>query len=215
MNPRLQNIIDLITPLITPIGSIGSIGALVISVIAIRYAVAGTNKQILTGKYEEIYSSILNLFYHYPSLKFLYHQFKNSHDKKSDPRQRKVDEINFLENLKLFKDQVDIDQLNNTTARLKVLTSSYIGDKNLKIKILAYNDLFEKIIQVSIKRQMFLQEMFYKEGFPEEMELHNYVEKLEEEIVEKMDYGNTFISKEEIRNYREETFKKEIKLQSV
>lgn len=195
------------------IRTVGTIGALILSTLAIKYSIRGSNRQILTSKYEEIHELILNLFFQYNSLRFLAKYIEDSIDHENYDEKQQSDIIkDYFEILDRYKKNYDTEELYANTSRLKVLANNYIKSKELKKKILAYNDLFEKIISVALQRQSMLKDIAYKSGFPDEIELRKYVETIEDELIKLVSFGKARITPAEIRKYRDTEFKKKLNL---
>lgn len=185
-----------------------SVVAIIIAILAIKFATRTSNHQILVSKVEETYEITQYLLYHYSSLLFIYHQLDESHNsEKYSALERSELNDAYHRVLEEFKKNVDTDDLYNKTSRLKVLTQAYLTPE-LKVKVLAYNDLFEKLIAVTLYQQKILQAMFYKEGFPEEKQLREFVAELEVDLIKIIKLGKKPLRQNEIATYREDQFKR-------
>lgn len=186
-----------------------SIAAIVIAMYAINSGTKNTHKQILVQKHEEIYEIIFNLYYHYSSLKFLYGVYEHSQEEEVGYDKEKVKA--FDEEYDKYYKQLSgrIDVLYEQTARLKVLGNSYING-DLKKDVLAYNDMMEKLLIASTQKMSMLKNMFYKEGFPDDLILYNFVEELEKKLLQEINFGGNSITKTELAEYRESVYKKKI-----
>ena len=94
------------------IRTVGTIAALILSVLAIKYSIRGSNRQILTSKYEEIHELILNLFYQYHSLRFLAGYVEDSIDHENyDSKQRNDIIKDYFEILDRYKKNYNTEEL--------------------------------------------------------------------------------------------------------
>lgn len=189
----------------------GSIGAIFISALAIYFATKDNKKQIISNKVEEIYAITLSLFYHYQILFFLNGILENYHDENYDSIQRDGFLKSYKAELGRLKEQMNFDELYDKTSRLKVLANAYL-ENTLKLKVLAYNDLLEKLMASSLKQQMLYKSMFYPEGFPSQEKMYYFVLGLEKLYVEKLQLGGKDLSPDDLENYRENKFKKDLGL---
>lgn len=183
-----------------------SIIALLVSIQSRKDANKNNRQQILVGKLEEIYEITTELQYYYGALKFLFDNLEESHNLKYPSLQRtELSEV-YRKRVQEFKSRNNTDDLYYKTSRLKVLCNAYLNGE-LKEKFLSYNDLIEKILVVSLQEQMMLKEMFYKEGFPENLVLHNYLESLQKELIGLIDLSINHLNTTDVAKYREQTFK--------
>ncbi len=171
-------------------------------------------QQILVGKLEEIYELTTELQYYYMALKFLFDSLEESHNVKYPAEQRAELLEVYRNHREEFKVRNNTDELYTKTSRLKVLSNAYLNDE-LKEKFLSYNDLLEKLLVVTLQEQMFLKSMFYKEGFPENLTLHNYLESLHEELISLINLGGKSLKVDDIAKYRESIFKYDVGLKNL
>ncbi|MFI0431030.1 hypothetical protein [Mariniflexile sp. HMF6888] len=196
-------IIDLIT-------SLGSISAVIIAILAIRFATKTSNHQILVSKVEEIYEITQHLLYYYPSLIFVYNRLNESHNsEKYNAEERSSKHKKYQKLVEQFKKNVDTEDLYRKTGRLRTLAQAYLSPE-LKRKVLTYNDLFEKLIIVILQEQKILQEIFYKEGFPEEKLLREFAAELEICLIKIIKLGEKPLSQNDIAEYRSKEFKQKL-----
>lgn len=208
MRAQEQSIFDLVLNVTT---ALGSIAAIIISILAIYYATQDNRKQIISSKIEEAYEILLFLKYNYYVLRFLYIQLEDSRATNYTLEQRQKFHSEYLDNLKIVSTKLTVDDLFQKTSRLTVLANSYLETK-LKIDVLALNDLFVTLISISLRQQIMFKDMFYKEGFPEDEIMNDYIEKLEEEFVRKINLGKNHIGRKKINEYRDNEFKKKLNL---
>lgn len=187
------------------ITSIGSIAAIVIAIIAIKFATKTSKHEILVSKVEEIYEITQELLYYYSSLILIYNQHEEFFKTKNSLEKSAL-KLTYNKSKEQFKNDVDIFELYKKTGRLKTLAQAYLTSE-LKLKVLAYNDLFEKLIAVTLYEQKMLQEMFYSEGFPDKLILSDYSFEIEVDLIKAIQIGKKPLSQKEISDYRSKDFK--------
>lgn len=171
---------------------------------AIQQSEKISNRQILVGKIEEAYEITQFLRYYYSSLEFIFDNLSDSRNEK-DTIQAQALGKNHQDLVDEFKKNVDVDELEKKIGRLRVLAQAYLKGE-LKMKVLVYCDLFEKLIVVSLRKQIFIQDLFYNTGFPKHIKVYNYCEELEVELLNLIDLGEIPISQDKIADYRADVF---------
>lgn len=189
-----------------------SLLALWISYRTMRASNKNNRQQILVGKIEEIYENITNLNYYYLTFKFMYEQLNEYHDSKKYTASERSDRWGeYANSVEQFVRRNNVEDLHKITARLRVLSNAYLSGE-LQLKCLAYNDMFEKMVNVVIYAQKLSQDAFYKEGFPEPLVLQQYLESIQNDLVKINELGSESLSQEKIGEYRRTTFKKDLGL---
>lgn len=201
----LEKVLSIVIPIVI------SLFALWVSIRTRKDANENNRQQILVGKLEEIYELTTELQYYYMALKFLFDSLEEAHNLKYPATQRSELLEVYRKRREEFKVRNNTDEFYTKTSRLKVLSNAYLNGE-LKEKFLSYNDLLEKLLVVVLQEQIFLKSMFYKEGFPENLTLHSYLESLQEELISLINLGGKSLKVDDIAKYRESTFKYDIGL---
>lgn len=201
----MESVITTLLPIIV------AVIALVVSVKTMINANKHNRQQILVGKIEEIYEIVTELHYYYSPLISVFNNLQEAHNSKRSKEQRSASLDQYHELVEELKSRNDIELLYNKTSRLNVLASTYLKGE-IQLKCLAYNDLFEKLMAVVLQKQMMLKQMFFSEGFPENMVLHKYLESIQDELVRLNQLGGNSVSKDVLSKYRNSNFKTDLKL---
>lgn len=183
-----------------------SSAAVIVSIFSIRISKKYAKHQIIVGKIEEAYEISEDIFHYYRALRVASMTLEDSQNQKYDSRQRKklaAEYTGIVDNLRKHE---KIRELHPKVSRLKVLANAYM-ESDLKIKTLAYCDIFDKLMLVSFQGEIMYKNVFYKEGFPTSNSLGKFLYGLEQEFVKKIGHGGKAASQEEVSNYRENHLK--------
>lgn len=189
-----------------------AICALIVSGIAIVRSSMDSKKQIVVGKIEEIYELTIALYSSYLTLRsvtFILHDYYN--DEKFDQPTRDTIYLNYKSLIVKYQEKNMYGELYDKIFRLNVLANSYLK-KPLKTEVLAYSELFEVLIEFVFYQQRIKQQVFYKEGFPTQINMSKFIDSLEAQFIEIINIGSQQITQSELENYRSTTFKKKLGL---
>lgn len=181
------------------------------AVYALSITLRREKDQIRNSKLEEIYELITFLYADYSPFFHLYQTLSNNYDNRFDKLQKQIILENYKKQLEDVKSKIDTNQLINKMLRLNALTNIYL-DKPLKIKVLSFTKLYERLLMVSTQQNWMYKEMFYKEGFPNDEQLNIYITELCKQIIKKIDFSGEDLTVEEFRKYRDTEFKKALGL---
>ncbi len=182
--------------------------AIIISIISLVKSNRNTKRQIRIGKLEEIIECLQVFLMNY---KFLYeiHQIQLSY--KNAPKEslkRSLD--NYREHVKVFKNEVDMDKLQDKNIRLRVLSNSYLPDKELKKQILSVVALITSLVTCTIFEEFeSTKDVFSK--YPNPLHFFNYIDRIEKKILKEMNLGYEGTGIDKLEKYQA-TFINDLKI---
>ena len=147
--------------------------------------------------------------------KFLYeiHQIQLSYKNapENTPKEslkRSLD--NYREHVKVFKNEVDMDKLQDKNIRLRVLSNSYLPDKELKKQILSVVALITSLVTCTIFEEFeSTKDVFSK--YPNPLHFFNYIDRIEKKILKEMNLGYEGTGIDKLEKYQA-TFMNDLKI---
>jgi hypothetical protein len=111
-----------------------------------------------------------------------------------------------------LKNRIDVDNIIKETIELQILAQAYLS-KNTRLKVLSFNMMFRDLIAYTIQMQRIFVKLFWKEGFPKFVNVKEYADNLCETLLEEIGFVKGIkIFREELRDYSEKEFKKDMGL---
>ncbi len=180
------------------------------SIIVIRQTRKNHRQNIIVEKLEEIFEIIDYFSKIYPELLNLslflepyYNDTENNithYNNYIDERTRKLQLI-------------DIEYLYKMFSRIEILTLSYCSDK-LQTEVLSFTKLIFDLSRYVFGMQRIYIEMWWKEGFPDFVKIHEYSDVISNEIITEIGIHKKNVTnyRKEVRDHIEYNFKKDVGL---
>lgn len=189
-----------------------SITATIISIVSIFITLKNDKRQIRINKLEELLEINLYLLYHYDILNEIFELqtiIRNPHLLKKDSNiSSMVEEENKL--ISSFIENTGKDTLTNKIIRLEVLSRSYLPNNNLKFRVISLGEMYSNLLLATIFKDYEGTKNNYS-SYPKLIDLFNYVEKIENDIISEMKLGYKTITSEKVELYRLK-LKKDLKI---
>jgi len=190
--------------------TLSAVGALIISLIAIKKSSSDNRRQILVGKYEEIYALISEMIVEYDLLLHLYSTLQTYHQE-DDAVIKYRHQNTFEEELGNLKQRINTDELFSKVIRLTLLTNTYLK-KSLLFEVNAFCKLFEDLIITTTQREQISEETEFKEGFPTNENLYEFAFKISNKLIKKINLGSEIIDIHKFNDYLQNDFKKSLRI---
>lgn len=177
--------------------------AIIISIISLVKSNRNTKRQVRIGKLEEIIEYLQVFIVNYD---FLYRIHQSQLLFKNAPKNASVESLEhslniYKEYVKIFKSEVDMDKLQDKNIRLRVLSNSYLPDKELKRKILSTVALMTNLVNCTIFEN-FEQAKRTFTKYPSPIDFVNYVDNIEKEILTEMNLGYKGTNIDQLEKYK-------------
>ncbi|KIO50942.1 hypothetical protein [Flavobacterium hibernum] len=202
------DIFELVNKYSGAIAAFAAIGALIYARKAIKRTTEDNRKQILVGKFEEIYELVVLLSVEYGHLYDAYILFEKSLSTEIPEETRKAINENFRRAILKTNGKVEIEDLFTLTIRLNVLANAYLTGE-IKFQIIGYSQLFEAIINVLKSRDLKVKEDEFPEILPTTEKVFELVNRMTARLVEVINLGS---ENKGYVEYRETVFKKQLGL---
>lgn len=186
--------------------------AIIISIISLTKSNQNTKRQIRIGRIEEI---IECLRMYIPDYHVLYIAYQHQHIYKNAPKNLEVNQIdilknNYLDAIKIFKENNNIEVLREKTSRLIMLADSYLPNKELKKRVISITGLMSTLLQCTIyDNYEQTKKMFIK--YPTPMDFFEYAVDLQNQLIKEMKLGHNSLEFKDLMAY-ENKFLKDLKI---
>lgn len=171
------------------IAAFAAIGALIYARKAIKRTTEDNRKQILVGKFEEIYELVVLLSVEYGHLYDAYILFEKSENSEIPEETRKTIKENFRRAILKTNSKVEIESLFSMTIRLNVLANAYLTGE-IKYQTIGYSQLFEAIINVLKSRDLKVKEEEFPEILPYTENVFDLVDQMTAKLVKVINLGS-------------------------
>jgi hypothetical protein len=194
---------------------------IIISLIAVAISFAvykqinkNHKQNILVSKIERIFFIIEKLTTNYYNFFELTRSLDIHYDDAIDEDLKEKNNIyeKYSNKLNELKNRIDVDNIIKETIELQILAQAYLS-KNTRLKVLSFNMMFRDLIAYTIQMQRIFVKLFWKEGFPKFVNVKEYADNLCETLLEEIGFVKGIkIFREELRDYSEKEFKKDMGL---
>ena len=188
------------------IAAFAAIGALIYARKEIKRTTEDNRKQILVGKFEEIYELVVILSMEYGHLYDAYILFEKSLSIEIPEETRKVIKENFRRAILKTNGKVEIENLLSLTIRLNVLANAYLTGE-IKYQTICYSQLFEAIINVLNSRDLKVKEEEFPEILPTTEKVFELVNQMTAKLVKVINLGS---DNKGYLEYRDTVFKSKL-----
>jgi hypothetical protein len=177
--------------------------AIIISVISLVKSNRNTKRQIRIGKLEEIIECLQFFIFHYKSLNWIYENqvFYKRAPLETGKLQLEHLETDYRTSVESFKKRVDMDKFQEITARLRVISNSYLPDNELKMKILSLVALITNLVNCTIFENFDMSRKNFKK-YPDPLDFMNFISDIEMDILKEMNLGYKGMPLQKIQDYK-------------
>ncbi len=180
--------------------------AIVISIAAVFISHQNVKKQIRVSKLEEILE-IINMLKGYYKTAFLYTNDLKNNERYLDGKLNTRDWMIIESNLNDFLSNIREETIQQKTARLYVLTNSYLPKSDLKFKTISVNELFCDVFYTLFYKRLSKLKDKYNGNFPKPEKVFQIIDEIESAVVKEMNLGFETITYKDYKAYFENTFK--------
>jgi len=187
-------------------------GAVIISVVSLVKSNRNTKRQIRIVKIEEIIECLRMFMSDYYLLHLIYQRQSLYENAPANSEKFQLDHLkdDYLEAVKVFNKNTNIEVFREKSPRLVMLANSYLPDKELKKKVLSVAGMVTALIQCTIfDNYTDTSKIFPK--YPSPLNFLKYIEALECQLVKEMKMGYTSIKFEDLMIYQSK-FLKDLKI---
>lgn len=187
-------------------------GAIIISIISLTISNRNTRRQIRIGRIEEIIEYLRMYIPNYHILYIAYqHQvrYKNVLEN-SESGQIEHHKNNYLEAVRVFKENNNVEALREKSSRLIMIANSYLPDKEIKKRVISIAGLINTLLQSTLYDHYDYTKKVYAE-YPEPLVFFNYMIDLQNELIKEMKLGYKGLKFEDTLAY-DKKFLKDLKI---